>query len=124
MDVREHVDGLRRGELRVALCRSCSAPAFPPPRVCSRCGATDPAHWITASGRGRLWSVAEFHRTYLPDHPAPYPVAVVELDEGPRLLSTLTDPRTPIGGAVLAVIDADGEPPRVVFRPESEGGSP
>ena len=123
MDVSEHVEGLRRGELRVARCGACGVPAFPPPRLCPRCGAADAAAWYTASGRGVLWSLAVFHRTYLPAHPAPYPVAVVELVEGPRLVTTLTDPAAPVGCAVTAEIDARADPPRVVFRPDDHEGA-
>ncbi|GAA4709513.1 hypothetical protein GCM10023215_58900 [Pseudonocardia yuanmonensis] len=129
MDVRPHVDGLRAGELRVSRCGACGLPAFPPPRVCPRCGRRDAAEWFTASGRGTVWSAAVFHRNYLPEHPAPYPVAVVELAEGPRLVTTLTGLPTadladvPIGQAVTAEIDAHHEPPRVVFRPDPEGAA-
>lgn len=130
MDVRPHLDGLRAGVLRVARCGACGTAAFPPPRVCPRCGARDAAEWFTASGRGTLWSAVVFHKTYLPEHPAPYPVAVVELAEGPRLVTTLTglpagdlrDIR--LGQAVIAEIDAHREPPRVVFRLDTEGAAP
>lgn len=126
MDVRPHVDALRAGELRVARCASCGVPAFPPPRTCPRCGTTDAAEWFTASGRGTVWSFAVFHKTYLPEHPAPYPVVVVELAEGPRIITTLTglavdDIR--VGQPVTADIDPHREPPRVVFRPDHEAGA-
>jgi uncharacterized OB-fold protein len=127
MDVRPHVEGLRAGELRVARCGACGVPALPPPRICPRCGARDAADWFTASGRGTVWSVAVFHKTYLPEHPAPYPVAVVELAEGPRLVATLTglsSGELRVGQAVTAEIDARREPPRVVFRPDPEGAAP
>lgn len=129
MDVRPHVAGLRAGELRVARCGACGVPAFPPPRICPRCGARDTADWFTACGRGTVWSAVVFHKTYLPEHPAPYPVAVVELVEGPRLVTTLVglsadDLRDiPVGYAVTAEIDAHAEPPRVVFRPDPEGAA-
>jgi uncharacterized protein len=126
MDVRPHVEGLRAGALRVARCGACGVPAFPPPRICPRCGARDAADWFTASGRGTVWSVAVFHKTYLPEHPAPYPVAVVELAEGPRLVTTLTglpSGELRVGQAVTAEIDAQREPPRVVFRPDPEGAA-
>jgi uncharacterized OB-fold protein len=124
MDVQPHVDGLRAGELRVARCGSCGTPAFPPPRICPRCATRDAAEWFTASGRGTVWSFAVFHKTYLPGHPAPYPVAVVELAEGPRIITTLTGLPTAdirVGQPVIADVDAHSEPPRVVFRPDPEG---
>jgi uncharacterized OB-fold protein len=45
------------------------------------------------SGRGKVYSFVTFHRVY---HPAfegdvPYVVALIELEEGPRLLSNIVD---------------------------------
>ena len=41
------------------------------------------------SGRGRVFSFVVYRRTYHPAMPAPYVVALVELDEGPRLISNI-----------------------------------
>lgn len=121
MDVEPHVAALRRGELRVTRCGGCGLPAFPLPRTCPSCGARDAAEWFTASGRGTLWSFAVFRRTYLPEHPAPYAVLVVELAEGPRLVGAAADGCAPgglvVGAPVTAEVDARSDPPRVVFRP-------
>ncbi|QJY46844.1 Zn-ribbon domain-containing OB-fold protein [Pseudonocardia broussonetiae] len=124
MDVEPHVAALRRGELRVTRCGGCGLPAFPLPRTCPSCGAEDAAEWFTASGRGTLWSFAVFRRTYLPEHPAPYAVLVVELAEGPRLVGAAADGLAPgapgglvVGAPVTAEVDARSDPPRVVFRP-------
>ncbi len=126
MDIGPHVDALRTGELRVARCGSCGVAAFPPPRICPGCGARDAAEWFTASGRGTVWSFAVFRKTYLPEHPAPYPVAVVELAEGPRIVTTLTGltmDEIYVGQPVTADVEAHSEPPRVVFRPDHEGAA-
>lgn len=121
MDVEPHVAALRRGELRVTRCGGCGLPAFPLPRTCPACGARDAAVWFTASGRGTVWSFAVFRKTYLPEHPAPYAVLVVELFEGPRLVGAAADDGAPgglaVGAPVTAEVDALSEPPRVVFRP-------
>jgi uncharacterized OB-fold protein len=42
-----------------------------------------------ASGRASLWSWIVMHRQYFPDFPPPYIVALVELEEGPMLMSTV-----------------------------------
>lgn len=125
MDLQPHLDGLRRGELVVARCGNCGGPAFPPRTVCGMCGAADAVEWFTASGRGTVWSVAVFHKTYLPQHPAPYAVVVVELAEGPRIIgkpSGMSPQEVAIGMAVTAECEAgggDGGTARVLFRPAS-----
>ena len=47
--------------------------------------------WITASGRGTLWSFVVFHQSYFAGmkDELPYPVVMVKLDEGPFLLTNL-----------------------------------
>ena len=64
-----------------------------------------------------------FRRTYLAAHPAPYTVAVVELAEGPKLISNIVgaEPGTlRVGLPVRAEFETglDTAPPRVLFRPE------
>jgi hypothetical protein len=58
--------------------------------MCPSCGAAD-HEWVEVSGRGTVFSFVVMHRVY---HPAfagkvPYVVAVIELEEGPRLLSNV-----------------------------------
>ena len=71
-------------------CDSCGAMAFPPTVACGTC-SNDSFTWTPVSGRGKVYSYVVYHRIY---HPAfarkvPYVVAVVELDEGPRLISNI-----------------------------------
>lgn len=82
-------EGTAAGELRVQRCGACQT-AFLYPRIrCPKCGSEQVA-WIRASGRGRLYS-------YVINHMAapgwqgevPYVIAVVQLEEGPRMLSNL-----------------------------------
>ncbi len=41
------------------------------------------------SGRGHVFSFTIYRRTYHPGMPEPYVVALVQLDEGPRLISNI-----------------------------------
>jgi hypothetical protein len=41
------------------------------------------------SGRGSIFSYVVYRRTYHQGIPAPYVVALIELDEGPRLISNV-----------------------------------
>lgn len=104
---------LRAGRLDFQRCRACGNAWLPPREECPRCLAAGWA-WETASGRGRVISWVVYH---LPPNEAfaprvPYNVAVVELDEGPRLITNL--------------LDSDGRQPRieapVELRVEEEGG--
>jgi len=76
--------------LLIPRCRRCQKFWFPPSRLCPHC-LSDDAGWETVSGRGKIYSFVVFHRVY---HPAfagevPYVVAIVELEEGPRMLTNI-----------------------------------
>jgi uncharacterized protein len=71
-------------------CTSCEHAWLPPRGECPRCLARAP-RWETASGNARLVSWVVYHHGYH-DYFAgrlPYNVAVVELAEGPRLISNV-----------------------------------
>ena len=78
------------GKLLIQGCGSCGHAFFYPRSHCPACWH-DNLSWIEASGLGRLKS---FSHIYKPGHPgwtaaAPYTVILVELDEGPTMLSHL-----------------------------------
>jgi hypothetical protein len=81
-------EGTRRHELRIQRCEGCGRLSMPPGPRCSSCGSFEMG-WIVASGRGRLYSFA------VPQHPRvagfsyPLCVALVELEEGTRLVANL-----------------------------------
>lgn len=78
----------RAGELRAQRCAGCGALRLPPGPVCPHCW-TEAHEWVPLSGRGVLQSWAVFHRRYHPAFPVPYTVALVELEEGPRIEAPL-----------------------------------
>jgi uncharacterized OB-fold protein len=72
------------------VCEACKTVAFPPTVACGNCGQ-QAFTWAPMSGRGKVYSFVVYHRVY---HPAfadkvPYVVAVVELEEGPRIISNI-----------------------------------
>jgi uncharacterized OB-fold protein len=84
--------GLAEGALRFQRCRACHNAWLPARAECPRCLRADWA-WTDASGRAKLISWVVYHMSY---HPAfadkvPYNVALVELAEGPRLISSVLD---------------------------------
>jgi len=80
----------RRRELVVQRCASCGLLRFPPRELCSRCWSRD-ADWAPVSGRGEVFSFYWMHQVYHPAFAAevPYAVVVVQLEEGPHLLSNV-----------------------------------
>ena len=80
----------REHRLVIQRCDACGQFWFPPSQSCPHCLASD-FTWTPVSGRGKVFSFVTYHRVY---HPAfakevPYVVALVELDEGPRLLTNI-----------------------------------
>ncbi len=76
--------------LLIPRCNACKKFWFPPSQLCPHCLSADTG-WEAVSGRGRIYSFVVFHRVY---HPAfagevPYVVAIVELEEGPRMLTNI-----------------------------------
>jgi uncharacterized OB-fold protein len=88
-ETREFWDGARRHELRIQRCRACGKAYFFPRPFCPHCSSKD-VEWITASGRGRLHTYVINHRPAPGFHDfAPYVIAIVQLDEGPRLMTNI-----------------------------------
>ncbi len=84
-------EGCRAGELRVQRCAACGMLRWPPASHCARCLSPEHA-WVPLSGRGKVYSWIIVHKS---QHPAfwgdPFNVAIVELDEGPRLHTNLVE---------------------------------
>jgi uncharacterized OB-fold protein len=107
-------EGVRAHRLLIPRCDDCGARWFPPSLLCPQCSSARTS-WTEASGRGRIFSYVVFHRVYHRGfaNEVPYVVALVELDEGPRLLSNII-------GASPDAIRCE-MPVRVVFDDVTEG---
>jgi len=81
--------GLRNGELLLQHCAACGEVQYYQQAICRRCGGEDISH-RAASGRGKVHSFSVVHRAPGPAFKAdvPYAVLLVELDEGPRMISS------------------------------------
>lgn len=79
-----------RHELVVQRCAACGSFRHPPRPMCPRCLSME-HEWAPASGRGRVWSWVIAHPPVLPAFAGrvPYNVAVIELDEGVRVVGNL-----------------------------------
>jgi uncharacterized protein len=113
-------DGTARGELLLQRCRDCKTIYFPPQPFCPSCSSDD-VEVVRASGRGSLSSYVINQRA-APGFEAPYVIAVVELEEGPRLLTNLVgvepDPQLlPLDLPLEAVFESFGDVRLPFFRP-------
>lgn len=85
--------GLAAGELRFQRCHACGNAWLPARDQCPRC-LSGLHTWEVASGGGRIISWVVYRQAV---HEAfaervPYNVAIVELDEGPRLITNVDAP--------------------------------
>ena len=90
-------DGAKVGELRIQRCLDEGGkPFFYPRPICPFCGSTN-IEWFTASGDATLYSYVINHRAAPGfEDEGPYAIAVVELAEGPRMMTNLVGvPNTP-----------------------------
>jgi uncharacterized protein len=88
-ETRHFWDGTRAGELRLQKCAKCSHVYFPPRPFCARCGSRE-VDVLRASGRATLYSYVIHHRP-TPGFVPPYSIAVVELEEGPRMMTNIVE---------------------------------
>ena len=83
-------DATRERRLILQWCLACEQPVFFPRAICPRCVGSA-LEWRPASGLGTVYAVTVEHR---PQNPAmaamaPYAVALIDLDEGVRMLSNV-----------------------------------
>jgi uncharacterized OB-fold protein len=79
-----------RGELRIQRCADCNTWRHPPRYLCATCGSPR-FTWELSAGRGRVFSWTISHRAVDPAFAPPYAIVVTELDEGPRLVGTISE---------------------------------
>lgn len=106
-------EGCRSGELRLQRCRACRKNYFPPRPFCPGCASRD-VEVFAASGSATLYSYVINHRPRPDMGTAPHAIAVVELEEGLRLMTNIVNcPQTP------EALQLD-MPLRVFFQKESD----
>jgi len=83
-------EAAKEKRLLLPRCNHCGCFFFPPSQRCRHCLSADTG-WTESRGTGRIYSFVVYHRAYHPAFEAdiPYVVAIVELDEGVRLLSNI-----------------------------------
>jgi uncharacterized OB-fold protein len=80
----------REHRLSIQRCAACKAYIFYPRAMCPHCGAADLA-WADVRGRGTVYSYTVARRaTMRPfESDVPYVIAIVELEEGPRMTTNI-----------------------------------
>jgi uncharacterized OB-fold protein len=120
-DTRFFWEGAREGRLLVQRCKGCGTLRHPPGPVCPSCHSFE---WDTlqASGRGTVYSFVVMHYPEVPPFDHPNPIALIELEEGTRLIAQLVGVKpseVQIGQAVQVEFNSfnDGELVLPQFRP-------
>ena len=109
----QYRQALLEGRFVLQHCEDCSAARFPPALVCRACGSTRLA-WRVSPGAGEVYST-----TTVRDRASDYNVAIVELEQGARMMCRvdgLAPDAVRIGLRVQARI-VSGDEPFVVFTP-------
>lgn len=112
-------EGCRVGELRIQRCGGCGLLRHPPGPMCPECGATKPKY-LVSDGRGVVYSYVVHHHPQVPGKQTPFVIALIELDEGVRMLGEL-DGEPSIGLPVEVVFTkVDDELTMPSWRPRAD----
>lgn len=116
-------EGAAAGRLRIQRCTDCGRHVFYPRAVCPHCTG-DALEWVTASGRGVVHSFTTVHRTAEEfREEVPFTVALIDLQEGVRMMARLDHARPVVGMAVEVTFEAAAGPhPLPHFKEVSPGG--
>ncbi len=97
-------EGCRAGELRFLRCGTCGATPPLPTERCGHCGGAELA-WQASAGRGTVYSWTVVWRPQHPSFTVPYAPAIIQLDEGARLMSAVVgcEPEALAVGLAVAV---------------------
>lgn len=103
-------DGCKEGKLRMQQCGDCGHIRFPINRNCPKC-LSSACSWKDLSGYGRVFSYVIFHQVYNKAfaQDVPYNVALVQLNEGPRMYSNVVgvpNDAVKVGDELEVVFDA------------------
>lgn len=103
----------KKKELHMQQCMDCKHIRYPINHVCPKC-LSEKTEWKKLSGRGEVFSYIVFHQVYHAGFAkdVPYNVAMIQLEEGPRMISNVVG--TPVDQVKV------GDKVEVVFDPVTE----
>jgi len=114
-------DHVSQGEFRIQQCKDCGGHVFYPRYLCNHCGSSD-LKWVEVSGRGIVYSTSVVRRK--PERGGDYNISLIDLEEGPRMMSRVMDvdpDQVTIGMAVSAHVGLIDDKPAVVFYNKEQG---
>ncbi|MCK9274216.1 MAG: Zn-ribbon domain-containing OB-fold protein [Syntrophales bacterium] len=87
-------EGCKSQTLTFQKCEQCGYVRWPPSFICPECHSKR-TELIKSSGKGKVYSFIVYHRAFHPafERELPYVVAIVELAEGPHLLTNIIECR-------------------------------
>ena len=108
-DARPYWEGAAEGRLMLQRCTACDAVRFLPAHLCPACWSEGTA-WFAAAGRGHVATFTVVHRAPTPAFAdrVPYVVALIDLEEGPRMMTNILGPdalEVAIGDAVTVCFE-------------------
>jgi uncharacterized protein len=114
-------DGAMEGRLMLMRCTDCGAFRMPSRMHCDICLSTN-VEWVAASGRGTVYSFGVMHQKYHPGFfpELPYNLALIELQEGPRMVSNIVgteNARIRVGMPVMVDFERHDDVAIPKFRP-------
>jgi uncharacterized OB-fold protein len=115
-------EAAKEGRLLIEHCNACGENHYYPRPFCPRCWSDD-VEWLEASGRATLYTWSVVHTNDLPPFAerVPYVAAIVELEEGPRMITNVVDCEfgdLEVGMALEAVFHPTSDEWTIVqFRP-------
>jgi len=120
-ETKAYWDGAKSHELLIRKCVTCGQFHFYPREFCPACLSSD-VEWVKASGRGTVYSVTVCHRPAPRfEKDVPYNLALIELEEGVRMMSNIVDcPNDDIKIGMTVEVVFDSVTPEVTlpkFRP-------
>jgi uncharacterized OB-fold protein len=115
---KDYIGFLKQGRFMIQRCKDSGRHIFYP-RVAEPMTGSTNLEWVEASGRGTVYSTTVVRQK--PPTPS-YNVALIDLAEGPRMMSrveSIAPEAVRIGMAVKARIVFEGDEPVVVFDLEN-----
>ena len=114
--------GTSEGELRIQRCNACAKFYFYPRPSCPHCSSEN-VSWVKSTGRARLHTYLISHRPAPGfEDQVPYVIAVVELEEGPRMMTNIvgianTPDALELDMPLVVSFESRGDQNVPVFRP-------
>ncbi|WP_209121657.1 Zn-ribbon domain-containing OB-fold protein [Alkalihalobacillus sp. BA299] len=103
---KEYWNATKNEKLMLQKCTTCNNIQFYPRFFCIECHSQD-LDWIESEGRGKVYTYTVIRRApskaFVED--VPYTLALIELKEGVRMMSTIVDDKIKIGDQVEVVFE-------------------